>query len=342
MASTAEKIGVGVIGYGYWGPNLARNFQEAPDYELVAISDLSRPRLDLAQTRYPSKKVFQNHMDLLHDPAIHAVAISTPTHTHFELGMAALRSGKHLLIEKPFASTVDQARQLTEEADRRGKVLLVDHTFIYTEAVRILRQLVEGGSLGDILYYDAVRVNLGLFQPDINVLWDLAIHDLAILDYVIAGKPRAVSATGLAYPHQQESISYITLFFDGDLIAHVHANWLAPVKVRRTLLGGSNKMVVYDDVEPIEKIKIYDKGISVSNSVEDIYKTQIQYRSGDMHAPHVQAAEALRSEVEHFARCIRDQEKPLTDGVSGIRTIQLLEAAASSLRQNGRPVELNR
>ena len=340
IPTSTETIGVGVIGYGYWGPNLARNFQECPGYKLVAISDLSQPRLDLARARYPSINVFQDHMDLLRDSSIQAVAISTPTHTHFDLGMAALQAGKHVLIEKPFASTTEQAKRLSEEADRRGRVLMVDHTFIYTEAVHLLRNLVQGESLGKILYYDAVRVNLGLFQADINVLWDLAIHDLAIMDHVIPHQPRAVSATGLAYPHAQESISYITIFFDDALIAHVHANWLAPVKVRRTLVGGSNKLVVYDDVEPTEKIKIYDKGISLSQSVEDIYKTQIQYRSGDMHAPHLQAVEALRTEIEHFHRCILGVEKPLTDCASGIRTIRLLEAAAASLRQNGRPIEL--
>ena len=340
MSNASDKIGVGVIGYGYWGPNLARNFQETPGFDLIAISDLSQPRLQLAQARYPAVKVFQDHMDLLRDPKIEAVAISTPTHTHFELGMAALRAGKHLLIEKPFASTVDQARQLHDEALRRSKVLMVDHTFIYTEAVRLLRSLVQSDALGKILYYDAVRVNLGLFQADINVLWDLAIHDLAIMDHVIPHQPLAVSATGLAYPHAQESISYITIFFEEALIAHIHANWLAPVKVRRTLVGGSNKMVVYDDVEPTEKIKVYDKGISLSQSVEDIYKTQIQYRSGDMHAPHLQAVEALRTEVEHFHRCIEGLEQPLTDSTSGIRTIRLLEAAATSLREKGRPVEL--
>ncbi len=335
-----NNIGVGVIGYGYWGPNLARNFNETPGFELRAISDLSQPRLDLARSRYPTARLSNNYMDLLNDPAIEAISLSTPTHTHFDIGMAALKAGKHLLIEKPLASSVEQARQLTEEAARQKRILLVDHTFIYTEAVRILREIVEQGALGQVLYYDAVRVNLGLIQQDINVLWDLAIHDLAIMDYVLGAHPRAVSATGLAYPGKHESISYITVFFDDALIAHVHANWLAPVKVRRTLLGGTNKMAVYDDVEPSEKIKIYDKGISVSSSVEDIYKMLIQYRTGDMHAPHVETSEALRTEVEHFYRCIRNGEKPLTDGAAGIRTIQLLEAASLSLKKRGEPVEI--
>jgi predicted dehydrogenase len=335
-----NKIGVGVIGYGYWGPNLARNFNETPGFELKAISDISQPRLDLARSRYPAARLFDNYKDLLDNPEIEAVSLSTPTHTHFDIGMAALRAGKHLLIEKPLASSVEQARQLTEEAERQKRVLLVDHTFIYTDAVRILREIVERGALGQVLYYDAVRVNLGLIQQDINVLWDLAIHDLAIMDYVLAAQPRAVSATGLAYPGKHESISYITVFFDHALIAHVHANWLAPVKVRRTLLGGTNKMAVYDDVEPSEKIKIYDKGISVSSSVEDVYKMLIQYRTGDMHAPHVDTSEALRTEVEHFYRCIRNGERPLTDGAAGIRTIQLLEAASLSLKKRGELVEI--
>jgi len=335
-----NKIRVGVIGYGYWGPNLARNFNETPGFELKAISDISQPRLDLARSRYSSARLSSNYLDLLNDPDIEAISLSTPTHTHFDIGMAALKAGKHLLIEKPLASSVEQARQLTEEAERQKRVLLVDHTFIYTDAVRILREIVEQGALGQVLYYDAVRVNLGLIQQDINVLWDLAIHDLAIMDYVLAAQPRAVSATGLAYPGKHESISYITVFFDHALIAHVHANWLAPVKVRRTLLGGTNKMAVYDDVEPSEKIKIYDKGISVSSSVEDVYKMLIQYRTGDMHAPHVDTSEALRTEVEHFYRCIRNGEKPLTDGAAGIRTIQLLEAASLSLKMRGELVEI--
>jgi predicted dehydrogenase len=336
-----KKIGVGVIGYGYWGPNLARNFYESPHFELKGISDLSSSRLDFARSRHPLARITPHYKDLLDDPAIEAVSLSTPTHTHFEIGMAALKAGKHLLIEKPLASSVEQARQLTEEAARQKRVLLVDHTFIYTDAVRILRQIVEEGALGKVLYYDAVRVNLGLIQQDINVLWDLAIHDLAIMDYVLASQPRAVSATGLTYPGKQESIAYITVFFDDALVAHVHANWLAPVKVRRTLLGGTNKMAVYDDVEPSEKIKIYDKGISVSSSVEDVYKMLIQYRTGDMHAPHVEAKEALRTEVDHFYRCIREGEKPLTDGAAGIRTIQLLEAASLSLQKRGEPVEIH-
>ena len=336
-----NKIGVGVIGFGYWGPNLARNFHETSGFNLKAISDLSQQRLDFAKNRYPSIQVFNNYLDLLNDPEIEAVALSTPTHTHFDIGIAALKAGKHLLVEKPLASSVEQAKQLVEEAARQKRVLLVDHTFIYTGAVRKLRELVEEESLGKVLYYDAVRVNLGLIQQDINVLWDLAIHDLAIMDYVLAAKPRAVSATGLAHPGKHESISYITVFFDHDLIAHVHANWLAPVKVRRTLLGGTNKMIVYDDVEPSEKIKVYDKGISVSSSVEDVYKMLIQYRTGDMHAPHIDTTEALRSEVEHFYNCIRKGEKPLTDGAAGIRTIQLLEAASLSLKKRGEPIELN-
>ena len=335
-----ETIAVGVIGYGYWGPNLARNFHDTPGFELRAISDQDPLRLDFAQSRHPTARLHSDFRDVLNDPAIEAVAVCTPTHTHFEIGMAALQAGKHLLIEKPLASSVEQARQLNDEAARRGKVLLVDHTFIYTDAVRILRQLVEEGALGQVLYYDAVRVNLGLIQQDINVLWDLAIHDLAILDYVLAARPVAVSATGLAYPGTHESISHITVFFKDALIAHVHANWLAPVKVRRTLLGGTHKMVVYDDVEPSEKIKIYDKGISVSSSKEDVYKMLIQYRTGDMHAPHIDTGEALRTEVEHFHRCIRRGERPLTGGEAGIRAIQLLEAASQSLKKRGEPVEI--
>jgi predicted dehydrogenase len=255
--------------------------------------------------------------------------------------MEALKQGKHVLIEKPLASSAEQAEKLIEEATRRKRILLVDHTFTYTGAVRKMRDLVTAGDLGDIYYYDSVRVNLGLFQHDVNVLWDLAVHDLSIMDFILRIRPSAVSATGISHiPGKPENTAYLTCYFDGPLIGHVHASWLAPVKVRRTLLGGSAKMVMYDDIEPSEKIRVYDKGINVKDDPESIYKMLIQYRTGDMWAPQLDATEALRAEAIHFVKAI-EEERPLTDECqSGLRVVEILEAATQSLAGRGRPVEL--
>jgi len=334
-------LNVGVIGYGYWGPNLVRNFAEAPGSQVVTVSDLRQERLAEAQRRYPAIKTTTDYRDLFTDFDVDAVAIVTPVSTHFELAMQALQAGKHVLVEKPLAATSEQAVRLIEEADRRNQVLLVDHTFVYTGAVRKIRELVASDDLGDIYYYDSVRVNLGLFRHDVNVIWDLVIHDLSIMDYVLPSQPRAVSATGMSHiPGEPENIAYLTLFFDGSLIGHIHANWLAPVKVRRTLIGGSRKMIVYDDLEPSEKVKVYDKGVTVNENPEDIYQMLIDYRTGDMWAPQLQRTEALRTEALHFIRCIEEGERPITDGEAGLRVVRILEAATQSMRGQGRLVEL--
>ena len=256
--------------------------------------------------------------------------------------MAALRAGKHVLIEKPMTSTSLQGLELIDEAARRGLVLMVDHTFVYTGAVGNIRELTRSGELGDSYYYDSVRINLGLFHQDVNVLWDLAVHDLSIMDYVLDDAPVAVSATGLAHvPGQPENIAYMTMYFDGRLIAHVHANWLAPVKVRRTLVGGSRRMVVFDDLEASEKVKVYDRGISVNPSPERVYQMKIGYRTGDMWAPQLPVAEALQTEVRHFLDCIRTNQPPRTDGQAGLRVVRLLEAASQSMATQGRPVTID-
>ncbi|MEQ1572691.1 MAG: Gfo/Idh/MocA family oxidoreductase [Vicinamibacterales bacterium] len=336
-------ITVGVIGYGYWGPNLVRNFAEAPGARVGFVTDLRAERLSQVSARYPSVKVSTDHRDLLADPGIDAVAIATPVSTHFELGMAALRAGKHLLIEKPMASSSAQARALIDEAGRRRLVLMVDHTFVYTSAVGKMRELTQSGELGDIYYYDSVRINLGLFQHDVNVLWDLAVHDLSIMDFVLMREPLSVSATGLAHvAGKPENIAYMTMFFDGALIAHVHANWLAPVKVRRTLLGGSRRMIVFDDLEASEKIKVYDRGISLNPSPESVYQMLVGYRAGDMWAPHLPLGEALQVEARHFVECIDQSIAPRTDGHAGLRVVRLLEAASQSMAQQGRPVSIAR
>jgi predicted dehydrogenase len=334
-------IRVGVIGYGYWGPNLVRNFMEAQGSTVVAVCDLRPERLAMVQNRYPSVRGLTNWRDLLNDPEIDAVAIATPVSSHFELAMAALGANKHVLVEKPLASNCEQALQLIDEATRRQRVLMVDHTFVYTGAVRKIRQLIADNALGEIYYYDAVRVNLGLFQHDVNVIWDLAIHDLSIMDYVLPSRALAVSATGISnIPGQPENVAYITLFFANPQIAHVHVNWLTPVKVRHTLIGGSEKMILYDDLEPSEKVKIYDRGVTVSQSPEAVYEMLVSYRSGDMWAPRLDATEALLTEALHFIDCINNGTKPETDGHAGLRLIQIVEAAERSLRDRGKLVEI--
>jgi predicted dehydrogenase len=306
------------------------------------VSDFKPELLAKVQARYPSIQVTTDCRDIFADPKIDAVAIATPVSTHFDLALAALKAGKHVMVEKPMTVTSEQALRLIEEAERRGLVLMVDHTFVYTGAVRKMRELVASDGLGDIYYYDSVRVNLGLFQHDVNVLWDLAVHDLSIMDYVLQSKPYAVSATGVSHiPGKPENIAYLTLFFDSNLIAHLHANWLAPVKVRRTLISGSQKMIVYDDLEVSEKVKIYDKGITLNGDTEKVYEMLIGYRTGDMWAPKLEMTEALRTEGLHFLRCIEQGERPVTDGEAGLRVVKILEAATKSMKEQGRLVELD-
>ncbi|HXU34811.1 MAG TPA: Gfo/Idh/MocA family oxidoreductase [Blastocatellia bacterium] len=334
-------IGIGVIGYGYWGPNLVRNFAEAPGAKLIGISDARAERLDQARRRYPSALLTGRASELLADPGVDAVAIATPVSSHFDLAMEALQSNKHVLVEKPLAANSEQAIRLIDEAERRNRVLMVDHTFVYTGAVRRIREMIANRELGDIYYYDSVRVNLGLFQHDVNVIWDLAVHDLSIMDFVLASKPVAVSATGISHiAGQPENVAYLTLFFADNKIAHLHVNWLAPVKVRRTLIGGSEKMIVYDDLEPSEKVKVYDKGVSLSSSPEAVYQLLVSYRSGDMWAPHLDQAEGLQTEARHFIACIEESKQPSTDGQAGLRVLKILEAAERSMRQRGQLMEL--
>ncbi len=341
-------ISVGIIGYGYWGPNLVRNFQESGVARVTAVSDLNRARLDLVRSRYPTVETTPEQAKLTGRADIDAGAIATPVGTHFDLAMAALRAGKHVFIEKPLTQTAEQARRLIDEADRRGLTLMVDHTFIYTGAVRKIRDLVQSGDLGEIYYYDSERVNLGLFQPDVSVIWDLAVHDLAIMGFVFTEQPVAVSATGIGHvPGKPANLAYLTLYFDSPMIAHINVNWLSPVKLRRTLIGGNRRMAVYDDLEPSEKIKIYDKGIELSNGkpqggaeLELAYETLIDYRSGDMHAPKLDGTEALRREVIHFVDCIREAATPESGGEAGLAVVRILEAATHSMDARGVPVEL--
>lgn len=334
-------INIGVFGYGYWGPNLVRNFSAIPDARVHAVADLDANRVGLVKKRYPTIEVTTDWQTLISDPKVDAVAIATPVSSHFELALQALRAGKHVFIEKPLTETAEQAERLIVEAESRSLVLHVDHTFIYTGAVRKMRQLVEAGELGDLYYYDSVRVNLGLFQADVDVIWDLAVHDLAIMDYVFSSKPIEVSAVGMSHVKgKPTNVAFLTVFFEDNSIAHLHVNWLAPVKVRRTLIGGSRKMIVYDDLEPSEKVKVYDKGITMDGNKEDEYQQRVGYRTGDMWAPKLEVTEALEVEAAHFTRCITAGERSLSDGGAGLRVVQILEAASRSLREHGRPVKL--
>jgi predicted dehydrogenase len=337
----SRPLRVGVIGYGYWGPNLVRNFAETEGAEVAAVSDMSVERLLLVKARHSNVAVTTDYEDLLADPDIDAIVVATPVATHYRLGMEALQAGKHLLMSKPLTDSSETAAALVQAAEERNLVLLVDHTFIYTGAVRKIKELVDVGSLGRLQYYDSVRINLGLFQSDVSVLWDLAVHDLAIMDYILGGDPVAVAATGATHlPGHPANMAYLTCFFRDDLIAHHHVNWLAPVKVRRTLIGGDRQMVVYDDLEPSEKLKVYDKGVTLRSGQERIYESLVGYRTGDMWAPKVSLAEGLGTEAQHFVECIRNGVPPLTDGATGVRIVRILEAAEESFRQRGKPVDI--
>ncbi|UZE48042.1 Gfo/Idh/MocA family oxidoreductase [Rhodopseudomonas sp. P2A-2r] len=337
------RLGVGVIGYGYWGPNLVRNFAASECARVVGLSDRDPLRLAIGKRLHPEIETTTDVRDLFRNPDIDAIAIATPVHTHYELALAALNAGKHVFVEKPLAPTSDQVRRLIDEAARRNLTLMVDHTFLYTPAVQKIRELVSQGELGEIYYYDSIRSSLGLFQSDVNVIWDLAVHDLSIIQHILNERPVAVSTTGSSHvAGAPENMAHITLFFQSSCVAHVSVNWLSPIKVRQTFIGGSRKMIVYDDVEPTEKIKVYDKGITLNGSAENAYQLRIGYRAGDMLAPHISSKEALQTEVEHFAHCIRSGSQPISGGESGLQVIEILEAASQSMTEQGRPVRIGR
>jgi predicted dehydrogenase len=334
-------VRIGVVGYGYWGPNLVRNFAETPGAEVAAVADLDTAKLATVKRRFPAVTTTTNFNDLLHDPSIDAIAVATPVNTHYELAMAALKAGKHVWVEKPMTETTEQARRLVDEAERRGKVLHVDHTFIYTGAVQKIAEIIRADELGKIYYYDSIRVNLGLFQRDVSVISDLAVHDFSILDHLFGEQPAAVTASGMNhFPGTPENLAYVTLYYDSGTIAHANVSWLAPVKVRQILIGGSKKMVTYDDLEPSEKIKVYDKGVSFTDDPEKIQEMRVGYRTGDMWAPKVAGTEALRVEGEHFVDCIKHSKQSLTDGRLGLRVVELIEAASASMRAKGKTIYL--
>jgi len=335
-------MNIGIIGCGYWGPNLIRNFGLLDNVRVLGVSDLREERLNFISRLYPNIKIFsRDSQDIIRNKDIDAVVVATPVSTHFTLGMEALENGKHLLLEKPMTATAEQAEALIKKADKENLTLMVDHTFIYTGAVRKIKEIIVSGDLGDLYYFDSVRVNLGLFQHDINVIWDLAPHDVSIMDYLLDRPARTISATGVAHFESDiENIAYLSVGYDSHLIGHIHVNWLAPVKVRKTLICGSKKMIVYDDVEPSEKVKIYNKGVDYIKNREEVYNIMVQYRTGDMMAPQINLTEALNLVAKEFVTAIAEKRRPLTDGEAGFRVVRILEAANQSLKQGGKVIKL--
>ena len=328
-----------MIGYGYWGPNIVRNLTSLEDSQVLAIAEMSPSARQRAQKAYPGIHVTSDASEVISSPKIDVVAVVTPVWTHYELAKAALENGKHVFVEKPFTSNTAQAEDLIALAERKNLKIMVDHTFLFTGAVKKIRQLLEEGTLGKLYYYDSTRVNLGLFQHDVNVVWDLAPHDLSIIDHLIQQTPEAISATGQTHLNGHEDVAYITVYFPDKVIAHINVNWLSPVKVRTTLIGGEKKMLVWNDLEVDEKIKIYDKGVKVT-SREGLYDLLVHYRSGDMWAPQIEQVEALTRELSYFVDCIANDKTPVNDGEAGLRVVRMLEAANESIRKRGAMVRL--
>ena len=335
-------IKVGVIGYGYWGPNLVRNFHQNPDMEVSSVCDFSTDRLQAASSLYPQIKMASDPAEIFKDPKLDVVAIATPVSTHFDLAKNALLADKHVWLEKPMTEKVEQGEELVEFAHKKNKVLLVDHTFVYTGAVRKIKEIIEAGSLGDMIYYDSIRVNLGLFQQDVDVIWDLAPHDISIMDHLMPFKKLAVCATGCHYYRNGVMPkAVLAVYMENDTIAHINVSWVSPVKIRQTLIGGTSKMILYDDNQPSEKIKIYDKGVDLYETKEDMYHLKVQYRVGDMYAPKLEDHEALAFETSHFVDCLSNGTSPLTDGEAGLEVVKVLVASKKSLKRNGAPEELS-
>jgi predicted dehydrogenase len=330
-------IRIGVIGYGYWGPNIVRNLHGLDSAQVVSVCDPSSEAQKRAKHAYPSVRVVSDANEILRSPGIDAVAIITPVWAHFELAKAALENGKHVFVEKPFTSNSNQAEALIELAQKSDLKIMVDHTFLFTGAVKKIRQLVDQGELGDLYYYDSMRVNLGLFQHDIDVIWDLAPHDLSIMDYLIRKEPEAIVATGEAHLNGYADVAFMTIYFPNNTIAHINVNWLSPVKIRTTLIGGEKKMLVWNDLDADEKVKVYDKGVHIA-SAESVYELLVSYRSGDMWAPKIEQTEALKVELGYFLECIEKNETPFNDGRAGLRVVRMLEAAGQSLKLRGETV----
>ena len=330
---------IGVIGYGYWGPRIARNFEIPGQCHVALICDSRQELLKRAKEAHPNVEVTTDPCEVVFSPDIDAVAVVTPVWTHFELAKIALQNGKHVFVEKPFTSTSQQAQELVELGEKLNLKIMVDHTFLFTGAVKKIRQLIDEHELGDLYYYDSTRVNLGLFQHDVNVIWDLAPHDLSIMDYLIKDRAEAIVTTGESHFNGYEDVAYITVYFENNIIAHINVNWLSPVKVRTTLIGGEKKMVVWNDLEADEKVKVYDKGVRIANG-EGVYELLVSYRSGDMWAPRVEQTEALKAEAEYFVDCVLNNKRPFNDGVAGLRIVRMLESADRSMKDKGKVVYL--
>jgi len=332
-------IKFGVVGFGYWGPNVVRNLVSLEGAQVVSVADKCATARKRIQKAYPGIKVVADSSELMSSTEIDAIAVVTPVWTHFELAKAALNNGKHVFVEKPFTSKACEAEELINLAARKNLQIMVDHTFLFTGAVKKISQLLNDGALGKLYYYDSTRVNLGLFQHDVNVIWDLAPHDLSIMDHLIKEKPEAVVATGQSHLNGFEDVAFITVYYPNKIIAHVNVNWLSPVKVRTTLIGGEKKMLVWNDLEADEKIKVYDKGVDIT-SRQGVYELLVNYRSGDMWAPQIEQLEALRLELSYFVDCIDKNVPPSNDGVAGLRVVNMLQAASESLRHRGALVNL--
>ncbi|MGC4097238.1 MAG: Gfo/Idh/MocA family oxidoreductase [Nitrospira sp.] len=326
-------VKLGVIGYGYWGPNIVRNFSAHEDCKVVAVCDTNPKALARVASRHAGVRVTVDVNEIVTSAEIDAVAIVTPVSYHYELARKALENGKHVFVEKPFTATAEQAARLVELAERQNLRIMVDHTFLFTGAVRKIKQLVDDGTLGPLYYYDSTRVNLGLFQHDVNVLWDLAPHDLSIMDYLIGLEPELVVATGTAHVNGLEDIAHLAVYFPNNVLAHINVNWLSPVKVRTTLVGGQKKMLVWNDLDPAEKVRVYDKGADLGTE-QGIHKALVSYRTGDMWAPKIEELEALHLETRYFLDCIKSGIRPFNDGLAGLRVVRILEAAEQSLRQH--------
>ena len=335
-----SDIKIGVIGYGYWGPNIVRNFISTKGAKVVAICDNKPENLKRANALYPNIKCVPSSDEIFLSSDIDAVAIITPVGTHYDLVKKSLENGKHVFVEKPFTASLAEAGELIDIALRRKLKIMVDHTFIFTGAVKKIKEIVDDNTLGELCYYDSTRVNLGIFQHDVNVLWDLAPHDFAIMDYVLQKQPVAISATGIDHFNSgHENTAYLTAFFDDKFIAHFSVNWFSPVKIRTTLIGGQKKMLMWDDLQLNEKIKIYDKGVDIKTQ-EGIYQLLVDYRSGDMWAPRLETVEALRVEAQYFIDCIVNDKTPVNDGIAGLKVVRMLEASDRSLKQGGNLVKL--
>lgn len=333
-------LNIGVIGYGYWGPNIVRNFCRIEKVKVVSLSDIDTNALKKAQKNYSHLKISNDYRDITSSPEIDAVAVVTPVFTHHEIVKHALENGKHVFVEKPFTSTVKEAEELIDLAEKKNLKIMVDYTFLFTGAVKKIKELIDKNILGDIYYYDSVRINLGLFQHDINVIWDLAPHDFSIMDYVLKEKPAAIIAHGIDHFNRKlENIAFVTVYFESNMIAHFNVNWLSPVKIRRTLIGGNKKMLVWNDLEADEKVKIYDKGVDIKTK-EGVYSLLVNYRSTDMYAPKIENIEALQHEAEYFIDCILNNKTPFNNGYAGLRIVKMLEASNRSLKNGGKLIKL--